>query len=161
MSDSIPSSKILFVCLGNICRSPAAEIIFRHMVAEADLTDFYQIDSAGTAGFHEGAAPDHRMAATLARHGYTIAGHARKITRADLDAYDYIITMDEENHRDVCLLDKTAGSHPKVKPLMSFCTEHTDQRVPDPYYGGQKGFDHVISLLEDACRNLLRQTRPQ
>lgn len=151
--------RVLFVCLGNICRSPAAEIVFRKMVAEAGLEDAYEIDSAGTAGYHEGAPPDHRMAATLEHHGYAIAGKARKITRADLDSFDHIVTMDEENYRDVCALDSSSGTHPKVKPFVSFCTEHDDRRVPDPYYGGQKGFDHVVSLLEDGCRNLLARTR--
>ncbi len=151
--------RVLFVCLGNICRSPAAEIVFRKMADDAGLADAYHIDSAGTAGYHEGSPPDRRMAATLERRGYHVAGRARRIARADLTRFDHILAMDGENLRDILKIDPSSGANTKVKPFVSHCTDHHDKHVPDPYYGGQEGFDHVVDLLEDGCRNLLAKTR--
>ncbi len=151
---------ILFVCLGNICRSPAAEIVFRQMVSDAGLTDAYEIDSAGTIGYHQGSPPDPRMSASLERQGYKITGHARQITRDDLKTFDLIVTMDESNLTNVQRLDPGGESHAKIRPFVSFCHHHDDLRVPDPYYGGQRGFDHVIELLKDGCEGILAETRP-
>ncbi len=147
--------RILFVCLGNICRSPAAEIIFRKQVADAGKGSDFEIDSAGTLDYHEGAPPDHRMSATLKRRGYTISGKARQIKKADLEHFDLIITMDQSNYTEVKSLDRTLQFHSKIKPLVSFCREHDDKHVPDPYYGGQEGFEHVAQLLEDGCAGIL------
>ena len=155
MTTDRPLRRVLFVCLGNICRSPAAEIIFRKMAEDAGLTGEIEIDSAGTIGHHQGAPPDPRMAEALTRNGYVIAGSARQIMAADLEIFDFIVTMDEANQRDVMRLDPTGGLHGKIRPLVGFCSEHDDLRVPDPYYGGQRGFDHVIRLLEDGCLGLL------
>ena len=146
---------ILFVCLGNICRSPAAEIVMRHFVREDGREDEFVIDSAGTAGYHEGSMPDSRMAATLRQNGYAISGRARQIRREDLDRFDLIVPMDEQNLADVRHLDRDGSHDAKIRPFVSFCTEHDDRRVPDPYYGGQRGFDHVVKLLEDGCRGIL------
>jgi protein-tyrosine phosphatase len=150
-----PPYSILFVCLGNICRSPAAEIIFRKMVEEAERSEDFHIDSAGTIGYHEGSPPDPRMAEALERNGYTIDGCARQIAEEDLEKFDLIVTMDETNQADVQRLDKSGRLHQKIRPLVSFCRSHTDLRVPDPYYGGQRGFDHVIRLLGDGCGGVL------
>lgn len=157
-------TRVLFVCLGNICRSPAAEIIFRHQVASAGLNDHFEIDSAGTIGFHHGAPPDPRMASALESQGYTVAGSARQLVEADLESFDLIVTMDEANQSDTLQLDESGRHHSKVRPFVSFCSAHDDTRVPDPYYGGQRGFDHVISLLKDGCSGILdelKKTRPQ
>lgn len=152
------SFRILFVCLGNICRSPAAEIIFRKLVTDAGRLAEFEIDSAGTIGHHSGSSPDPRMAETLRQRGFAIHGRARQINIDDLAKFDLIVTMDETNLSDVKRLDPTGDQHSKIKPFMSFCRHHDDLRVPDPYYGGQRGFDHVISLLEDGCQGILENT---
>jgi len=150
-----PPYRILFVCLGNICRSPAAEIVFRQVVGDAGRTEDFHIDSAGTIGNHQGSPPDPRMSAALKRHGYTVAGNSRKIQPVDLEQFDLIITMDESNLADVRQLDPSGRYHSKIQPLVGFCQHHEDPRVPDPYYGGQSGFEHVIELLEDGCAGIL------
>lgn len=147
--------RVLFVCLGNICRSPAAEIIFRQQVVDAGRIDEFQIDSAGTISHHAGSPPDTRMSESLQRKSYTISGKARRISPEDLENFDVIVTMDETNLTDVKQLDPSGRHHGKIRPLVSFCRNHDDLRVPDPYYGGQIGFDHVISLLEDGCAGIL------
>lgn len=149
--------RILFVCAGNICRSPAAEIIFRKLTADAGRDAEFEIDSAGTHGFHQGEPPDQRMAATLERNGYTVTGRARRIQPADLAYFDLIVTMDEDNLSSVRDLDPARRYRDKIRPLVSFCREHESPRVPDPYYGGQRGFDRVIELLEDGCAGILRE----
>lgn len=148
-------TRVLFVCLGNICRSPAAEIVFRHLIREAGREDEFIVDSAGTAGYHEGSPPDARMAATLRQNGYAISGRARQIRDEDLAAFDLIVPMDEQNLADVLELDRRGIHRDKVRPFVGFCREHDDRRVPDPYYGGQQGFDHVVRLLEDGCGGIL------
>lgn len=147
--------RVLFVCLGNICRSPAAEIIFRKLVADAGRGNEFEIDSAGTIGHHQGSPPDSRMSEALRHRHFTIQGQARRIEADDLENFDLIVTMDETNLSDVQRLDKTGKLHSKIRPFMSFCRHHDDPRVPDPYYGGQRGFDHVVELLEDGCRGIL------
>ena len=147
--------RVLFVCMGNICRSPAAEIIFRHFAAEAGRAPEFHADSAGTIGHHHGSPPDPRMAATLQRRGYTVTGKARRISAYDLEKFDLILTMDEENLAAVQRLDQNGTNHHKIRPFVEFCSYGTDLRVPDPYYGGQRGFDHVMTLLEDGCHGVL------
>lgn len=153
--------QILFVCLGNICRSPAAEIIFRQQAAEAGRLDEFHIDSAGTIGFHQGSPPDPRMSAALARHGFTVTGRSRQIQPEDLEGFDLIVTMDESNHRDVRELNPGGEFHAKIRPLVGFCRNHDVPRVPDPYYGGERGFDHVIELLKDGCEGILAGIPPR
>ncbi len=147
--------RILFVCMGNICRSPAAEIIFTRLCEDAGRRDEFIIDSAGTISHHQGSPPDSRMAASLIKRGYRIHGTARQIQADDLAYNDLIVTMDESNLTDVRRLDDSGLHLEKIRPLVSFCSIHDDKRVPDPYYGGQRGFDHVASLLEDGCRGIL------
>ncbi|MEO8616674.1 MAG: low molecular weight protein-tyrosine-phosphatase [Luteolibacter sp.] len=149
--------RILFVCLGNICRSPAAEIIFRKLVEDAGRSAEFEIDSAGTIGHHEGTPPDPRMCEALTKKGFPISGRARRIDTQDLEKFDLIITMDESNLTDVRSLDREGLFHSKIRPFVSFCRSHSDLRVPDPYYGGQRGFDHVIRLLEDGCTGILEE----
>jgi protein-tyrosine phosphatase len=151
--------KILFVCLGNICRSPAAEIIFRQKAADAGRADEFEIDSAGTIGYHQGAPPDPRMSEALVREGFTVSGRSRQIRESDLEDFDLIVTMDETNLSDVRELDGSRKFHAKIRPFVSFCTRHEDKRVPDPYYGGKRGFDHVIELLKDGCEGILDELK--
>lgn len=152
--DSRPC-RVLFVCLGNICRSPAAENILRKLAKDAGRENEFEIDSAGTIGHHQGAPPDSRMSESLKRQGFEVRGSARQISAADLEHFDLIVTMDESNLRDVEHLDETGQYASKLKPFVGFCRHHDDLRVPDPYYGGQRGFDHVIELLKDGCEGIL------
>ncbi len=150
-----PPYRILFVCLGNICRSPAAEIIFRKQVTDSGRAEEFEIDSAGTIGHHAGSPPDSRMSESLGRHGFAVEGRARQIQNVDLEAFDLIVTMDETNLSDVRRLDTTGTARAEIRSFVSFCRRHDDLRVPDPYYGGQRGFDHVIELLKDGCAGIL------
>lgn len=159
MSSANHRHRILFVCLGNICRSPAAEIILRKQVADAGWAEEFEIDSAGTIDYHQGAPPDPRMSESLRGKGFTIQGHSRQIQPDDLVSFDLIVTMDESNLSDVQSLDKTGRLHSKIRPFVNFCRHHDDLRVPDPYYGGQRGFDHVIRMLEDGCKGILESLK--
>lgn len=162
MSCSTRPHRVIFVCLGNICRSPAAEIIFRKLVTDAGREAEFEIDSAGTIGHHAGAPPDSRMAVTLESRGYRVCGKSREIHSADVERFDLIVTMDETNQEDVRRLDRSGARHDRIRPLVSFCRDHDDPRVPDPYYGGQRGFDHVMRLLEDGCQGVLDSfTKPE
>ncbi|MGZ3723922.1 MAG: low molecular weight protein-tyrosine-phosphatase [Bdellovibrionales bacterium] len=149
--------KVLFVCLGNICRSPAAEGIFRKMVADEGLKEKIHIDSAGTGGWHAGDGPDSRMITHAMKRGYDLRDlEARQIQAPeDLETFDYILTMDNSNLKNVRALDLKAQHHAKIQPLVSFCRIHSIQEVPDPYYKEEQGFEHVLDLLEDACSELL------
>jgi len=150
--------RLLFVCMGNICRSPAAECMMRQLVAEAGLGGAIECDSAGTIGYHSGSAPDARMRAAGRQRGLRIDGAARQITRDDFERFDLILVMDRENLRNVTRL---APGHPTpVRLLCDFATHHTDTEVPDPYYGGESGFHHVLDLVADACHGLLDQLSP-
>jgi len=147
--------KLLFVCLGNICRSPSAENIMNHLIQEAGLTAKITCDSAGTSGYHIGAAPDRRMNAAASKRGIELQGKSRKLKPADLQQFDLILAMDRENYQDILYLDREGKYEAKVRLMCNFATHKTDQEVPDPYYGGQDGFDYVIDLLFDACSGLL------
>jgi protein-tyrosine phosphatase len=141
--------------MGNICRSPAAEMVFRKLAADSGRANEFLIDSAGTISYHQGAPPDPRMAKTLMGHGYPVSGTARRITPEDLEQFDLILTMDEDNYAEVRRMD-TKGLHSwKIRPFVDFCMESREVRIPDPYYGGQKGFNHVVRLLEDGCQGIL------
>ncbi len=147
--------KILFVCLGNICRSPMAETIMKDLVEKAGLTDQFYIDSAGIIGYHAGESADPRMRSFAFQKGYHITSISRPVKEDDFREFDMIIGMDEKNMEDLrekAPYDSTAELH----QMTEFCTSHPDDfYVPDPYYGGAAGFTHVIELLEDACAGLL------
>ncbi len=149
--------RVLFVCLGNICRSPAAEIIFRAAVERAGLSHAFEIDSCGTASYHTGQKPDRRMLAALERAGYAWGGHrARTFSRADFSRFDLIVPQDSSNREDILALARNAGDAARVQPMSTWFPQGCREReVPDPYYGGDAGFDAVVSLLEQACAGLL------
>ena len=151
--------RLLFVCLGNICRSPAAEAVMRKMVADAGLADSYEIDSAGIGDWHTGQLPDRRMRACGAQRGYRLDSHARQTRKDDFTRFDRILVMDSENYRTVTALAPTASAKQKVEMLVDYCTDHTGAHaVPDPYYGDESDFNHALDLVEDACRGLLEAT---
>lgn len=148
--------KLLFVCLGNICRSPAAENIMNHLIEQAQLSEQIVCDSAGTASYHVGSLPDRRMTAAATLLGIQLIGQARQFKKSDLENFDLILAMDEENYYDILALDPIGQHKHKVQLMCDFCSRHSIQEVPDPYYGGSDGFNHVIDLLLDACNGLLQ-----
>lgn len=148
-------TSVLFVCLGNICRSPAGENVFRHMVKEAGLDDRIHCDSAGTIGYHTGNDPDARMSKTIRTRGYEVTGFSRQISLRDFKDFDLILTMDEENYTNVIALTKNDEQRTRVKRFTDFCTEHEEKEVPDPYYGGDQGFELVADMIEDGSRGVL------
>lgn len=147
--------RILFVCLGNICRSPAAEGIFRQLVAQRHLERDFLIDSAGIGSWHIGDLPDPRMRRCGTRHGYTFDSRARQLSSDDFDQFDYLIGMDHDNLRDIKAKARRAEDEKKVLLMADFLRHHDSATIPDPYYGGDRDFDHVVELLEDACESLL------
>ncbi len=153
------SYKLLFVCLGNICRSPAAENIMNYLLEEANLQNKIICDSAGTSSYHIGSAPDGRMVAAAAKKGMNFIGEARQFQAKDFEEFDLILAMDRENYRDILSLDPKGIYGDKVKMMCDFCTRHTLKEVPDPYYGGPEGFNKVIDLLKDACGGLLEYVK--
>jgi protein-tyrosine phosphatase len=149
--------KLLFVCLGNICRSPAAENIMNHLIEQAGLSDRILCDSAGTGGYHVGSPPDRRMTVAAKSRGISLKGQARQFKKSDFDHFDLILAMDQENYRDILSLDPTGRYRDQVRLMCDFCQHHQEREVPDPYYGGSEGFNRVIDLLLDACQGLLTQ----
>jgi protein-tyrosine phosphatase len=147
--------KLLFVCLGNICRSPSAENIMNHLISEAGLSTKIICDSAGTSGYHVGAAPDRRMSMAAKKRGLKLIGQSRQLKPVDLQSFDLILAMDRENYQDILYLDREGKYEDKIHMICDFATEKADKEIPDPYYGGADGFDYVIDLLYDACAGLL------
>jgi len=151
--------KVLFVCLGNICRSPTAEGVFRHLVQKQKLEKFLEIDSAGTHAYHVDAPPDERAQAACARRGIDIAHlRGRRATADDIRQFDYILAMDRENYENLLAICP-AGHEPKVRLFMEFAPNRREREVPDPYFGGISGFDRVLDMIEDAAQGLLEDIR--
>lgn len=152
--------KILFVCLGNICRSSSAEGVMKLLVEKAGLEEHFVIDSAGILSYHEGELPDPRMRAHAARRGYNLTHRSRPVRTADFYDFDIIIGMDERNIEDLKERAPSLETERKIHRMTDFCTRFTHaDHVPDPYYGGAEGFEYVLDLLEDACAGLLEQLR--
>ena len=149
--------KILFVCLGNICRSPAAEGIFNQKIKERDLENFFVVDSAGTGSWHVGNLPDQRMRKTAFSRGIELTSRARQIEENDLYKFDLILVMDKDNLDAVKSLNKNHKNtiNSKIKLILSYSKNSKLDEVPDPYYGGQNGFDKVLDLLDDAMDRLI------
>lgn len=152
---SSPPYRLLFVCLGNICRSPSAENIMNYLIEQRGLQDRVVCDSAGTSSYHVGSPPDRRMTAAASKRGVILRGHARQFDRTDFQTFDLILAMDEENYQDILRLDDRGVYRHQVRLMCDFCRTHADREVPDPYYGGSEGFNYVIDLLLDACEGLL------
>lgn len=142
--------------MGNICRSPSGEAVMNALIKKNNLQDRIVCDSAGTIAYHTGEKADARMQQHAVKRGYNLTSIARQIKEYDFDRFDYIITMDSENFRNVKALDADNKYKNKIFMMMEFATQYNDSEVPDPYYGGEQGFEYVLDLLEDACLGLLK-----
>jgi len=149
--------RVLFVCMGNICRSPTAEGVFRKVVADAGLSELFEIDSAGTHAYHTNEPPDHRARAAAERRGVVLADiRARRIFDADFERFDFILAMDEDNLR--YLYEQSPEDHrAKLGLFLEFSAAGAETEVPDPYYGGSAGFERVLDLVEAASESLLQK----
>jgi protein-tyrosine phosphatase len=151
--------RILFVCMGNICRSPTAEGVMRALVRQAGLEERIELDSAGTGGWHAGEPPDPRSTAAAARRGIHLDGAARQVRAGDFEDFDLLVAMDRENLRGLLAVAPDDEAAEKVRLLREFAPAagEPDLDVPDPYYGGERGFDTVLDLVQAACRGLLEE----
>lgn len=151
-------TNILFVCLGNICRSPSAEAIMKKLIEQRGLQDKYFIDSAGIIGFHSGEPADMRMRKHAEKRGYTITSLARQFNpNSDYKNFDLIIGMDKRNMKDLRSLTVVDNYLRKLHIMTEYCKIFKEDGIPDPYYGGHDGFEYVLDLLEDACSQLLNE----
>ncbi len=150
---------ILFVCLGNICRSPMAEGIFLKILTREGMLDRFVIDSAGLLDYHEGELADTRMRSHAIRRGYNLLHRSRPVVKSDFERFDWIICMDDQNIRGLKQLTSNPVHLSKIHLMTSFSVEMKASFVPDPYNGGDQGFEHVIDLLEDACEGLFKEVR--
>ncbi len=147
--------RVLFVCLGNICRSPAAQGVMQAVVDEAGASDRFVLDSAGTGNYHTGDLPDRRMRIHAQHRGYNLTHRARQFRTSDFDDFDLIIPMDESNRRDIRALARTNEDEAKIVPMAEFVSKASRyDYIPDPYYEGREGFELVLDLLEDGTHNL-------
>jgi protein-tyrosine phosphatase len=154
--------RILFVCMGNICRSPTAEGVMRGLLREQGIDGRVELDSAGTGNWHAGDPPDERAVAAAQGRGIVLEGAARQVTAADFDHFDLILAMDRENERALLALAPDDAAKAKVRLLREFDPASVaagDLDVPDPYYGGPRGFERVLDIVTAACRGLLEEVR--
>lgn len=154
--------KVLFVCLGNICRSPTAEGVFQALLADSDLAGRMEVDSAGTGAWHAGESPDPRSTRVAAQRGYRLSGSARQVRPEDFARFDHIVAMDRSNLRRL----RELAPSPEAARRLSLLRDHgpsagRGQDVPDPYYGGPDGFDTVLDICEEGCRGLLERLREE
>ncbi|MCB0326233.1 MAG: low molecular weight phosphotyrosine protein phosphatase [Bdellovibrionales bacterium] len=148
--------KVLFVCLGNICRSPTAHGVFEKKVQDRKLQSQLSCDSAGTASYHTGELPDPRSREHAQHRGYLLSSRARSFDpMKDFEDFDLILTMDESNKKNVLAHADTEEKQAKVRPFVEFCHNHLVREVPDPYYKGDAGFEEVLDIIEDGCENLI------
>ena len=159
MTDINNKYKVLFVCLGNICRSPAAQGIFEHYVREGGLQDRIEADSAGTYSGHRGELPDRRMRTAALYRGFALTHKARPVSGLDFLDFDLIVAMDDQNYEDLMHLAPSVEATHKIRKMAGFLKDHKMTYIPDPYYMGVEGFSLVLDLLEDGCRNLLESIR--
>ena len=153
-----PEISVLFVCMGNICRSPTAEGVFRHVVEEAGFAANILADSAGTHAYHVNEPADRRAREAAKRRGYSLDDiRARRVQEDDFERFDYILAMDRLNH-EMLLEQADEEYHDKIRLFLEFSSGHEDE-VPDPYYGGSSGFERVLDLIEDASKGLLKMLR--
>ena len=148
-------TSILFICLGNICRSCTAEEIFRTITQKEDAERLFKVDSAGIIDYHEGELPDARMRRHAAQHGYQLTHRSRPVSQEDFKRFDLIAAMDESNREKLLRIAPSEEARKKIVMMASYLKHHPEHHViPDPYYGGEEGFELVIELLEDACQSL-------
>ena len=148
--------KVLFVCLGNICRSPAAQGVMQRMIDERGLSNRFYLDSAGTYGGHAGELPDRRMRVHAQRRGYNLTHRSRRVTGSDFEEFDVIVAMDSSNYRDLQEMAATVEECDKIIKMGDYIRHYQYyDHIPDPYYEGAEGFELVLNLLEDACKSLL------
>jgi protein-tyrosine phosphatase len=149
--------RVLFVCMGNICRSPLAQGVFESVLRREGLEGDVLVDSAGTGAWHVGSPPDERAQRSAGLRGLDLSSQrARRISPGDCENFDYILTMDEDNYRAVASLCRRSAV---VRPFLDFATYSPEREVPDPYYGGSEGFEHVLDLVEEASEGLLTDIR--
>jgi len=150
---------VVFICMGNICRSPTAEAVFRHYVENAGLSEKILIDSAGTHDYHIGHAPDLRAQRAAQQRGYDMSGlRGRQVEESDFHRFDYVLAMDKAN---LAILQRLAppASNAQVRLFLEYARHHDEREVPDPYYGGAEGFERVLDMVEDAAEGLLQHIR--
>ncbi len=151
---------ILFICLGNICRSPAAHAIFCNMITMRGLENNFVVDSAGIGDWHIGELPDKRMRTHGSKRGYNINHHARQFKIDDFNTFDYIVVMDEENYRIITGMAQSKSDVSKVIRMSNYFDQHSNNSVPDPYYGESADFELALDLIEDGCDGLLKSFFP-
>ena len=153
--------KILFVCLGNICRSPMAQAVFQGIIDDASLTEYFLLDSAGTSANHEGEAYHRETQRVCRDHSLILRGASRPVLYPDLEEFDYIVAMDSSNYQDLLALDAKGMHEKKISRLLDFSSlgPAHDFDVPDPYFGGPKGFDQVYEIILDGCLGLFRKIK--
>ncbi len=153
--------RVLMVCMGNICRSPTAHGVFETMVKEAGLADRIEVDSAGTHAYHVGNPPDRRAQETALRRGFDLsAQRARRAVSEDFEIFDYVLAMDQDNYHGLCAICPR-GKEDRLHLFMDFATEFSSREIPDPYYGGDDGFEKVFDMVEAASRGLLLEIQSQ
>jgi protein-tyrosine phosphatase len=156
------NKKILFVCLGNICRSPAAEGIMRSVIKTEGMEEFITIDSCGTIPYHRGELPDKRMRNHAEKRGYSLTHKSRMFdAEKDFKLFDYIVVMDNHNYEDIMSLDLQGNYKNNIFKMVQFCKLYRVDEVPDPYYLGPQGFEEVLNILEDGCSGLLKKVKDE
>jgi len=148
--------KVLFVCLGNICRSPLAEAIFKDKLKKKNLENYFEVDSCGTSNYHIGDRPDARTITNATKNGVTIDHCGRQLTVKDLQYYDHILAMDKSNHHNILRLAKDESLTSKIMLMREFDTVGKGEEVPDPYYGGERNFQEVFEILDRSTENFLK-----
>ena len=154
------ATRVLMVCMGNICRSPLAEGVFRNLLDEAGLSGKVEVDSAATHAYHIGLPPDTRSVRTARRRGVDLTGiRARKVMPEDLQDFDHVVAMDRENYRQLSELCASEDQRDKIRLLMDYASQPLTREVPDPYYGGADGFEQAMDLIDEGARGLLAHIR--